>query len=78
MWKWQCPKESKLVWEHHSFKLLDEHLNTHEVGINVSGGVRIEGFGSFPACEEIHDYWDDGVPCGQRNCRIPYVPEDVV
>lgn len=70
MWKWTCPKSQGLEWEHHSFKSLDESLTAHE------RGFKVPGFRAFPACDEIHDYWDDGEPCQQRNCRIPYIPDD--
>lgn len=74
MWKWSCPASPLLVWEHHSFKSLNESLTAHE------NGFKVPGFRSFPACGEIHDYWDDGKPCGHkastgRECRIPYIPD---
>lgn len=71
MWKWTCPKQPNVIWEHHSWTSLNEALTGHEDGL-AETGLR-----SFPPCEEEHDYWDDGEPCANRHrCRIPYVRDD--
>jgi hypothetical protein len=73
MWKYSCPA-SNLVCEFHSFKELDECLTAHEVGINVSGGIQFPEIKlSTRACQLVHNYWDDGEPCGRRGCKIPYI-----
>lgn len=69
MWKWMCPKNPLIVYEHHSMKSLDESLTSHENGIDIPGVI------NFPPCDEIHDYWDDGEPCRQRRCNRRYIPE---
>jgi hypothetical protein len=70
MWKWTCPRDPKLIWEHHSWKSLNESLTIHEDGFSRPG------FRTIPPCNEEHDYWDDGVPCQNRRCRIRYVRDD--
>lgn len=69
MWKWTCPKQPKLEYEHHSWSALNEHLTLHEDGF-VSDLLSIEG------CDEEHEYWDDGNPCGHPKCQKRYIRND--
>lgn len=69
MWKWNCPQTPNLNWESHSWSSLNEHLTVHEEGFTLPNGRHV------PGCEETHDYWDDGKPCGLSACKIPYVPD---
>lgn len=70
MWKWTCPKTPNLVWEHHSWTSMNESLTAHEDGSNIPG------FGVIVGCSEEHEYWDDGIPCGQKNCNKRYIRND--
>lgn len=70
MWKWTCPNTPNLIWEHHSWTSLNESLTIHEDGFTLLRGHVVK------PCDEEHDYWDDGEPCAQRNCQIPYVRND--
>lgn len=69
MWHWTCPKDPKLIYEHHSYELLNESLTAHELGCDIPS------FRSFPSCQEIHEFWDDGNPCDVPNCKFEYVPD---
>jgi hypothetical protein len=70
MWNWTCPKSPKVIWEHHTLKGLELMLTAHEKGLNIPG------FEPIPGCGEIHDYWDDGIPCGLgKKCSFRYIPD---
>jgi hypothetical protein len=66
MWKWSCPSNPQLIWEHHSRKDALESIAAHV------GGV---GMMYRPPCELVHELKDDGVPCDTPDCNIPYVME---
>lgn len=70
MWKWTCPKSPTIFWEYHSWTSMNEGLTSHEDGFQLLGGYVVDG------CDEEHDYWDDGEPCGHPKCQIPYVRND--
>lgn len=72
MWKWTCPKNPSMIWEHHSWAQLHESLKAHE------DGFKVPGFREFPACSEVHYFWDNGEPCLEngKGCHIPYVRND--
>jgi hypothetical protein len=70
MWKWECPKQPKVVFEHHSWTSLNESLTFHEDGVDIPGLI------TLPPCDEEHVYWDDGTPCSTPRCTHRYIRDD--
>lgn len=67
MWKVVCPKNSNIRWEHHSEKEAHEFITNHEKGFK-------HGWVSEDPCNELHEYWDDGLVCSATHCNYKYVP----
>lgn len=75
MWKWTCPKSPLSIEEHHSWRSLNESLTMHEDGFKFPGNREVK------PCKEIHEYWDDGIPCAiqkvtGRRCQFRYIRDD--
>ena len=64
MWKWHCPGNPTLIWEHHSQEMAMESIADH-----------VGAFLRHP-CLEIHELVDDGVPCDVPGCTIPYMRKE--
>jgi len=71
MWKWSCPAEPKIIWEHHSQTSANEMILAHILGVQR---LNIKPCTLDPVA---HKAEDDGIPCegGSRGriCNIPYV-----
>lgn len=76
MWKWHCPSNPSLIWEYHDQKNALESIAAHVGGLGTH--LRIpELLGDIvrPSCELTHELVDDGEPCPEPSCKIPYVRE---
>ena len=67
MWKWTCPASPKISFEYHSAAGAREGLEIHALRGFPERGIT--------PCTLVHEIVDDGVPCGEDDCKIPYTRE---
>lgn len=67
MWKWTCPNEPKILWEHHRQEWANQSILLHLLGSEK------HNLAPCNADPEAHKAEDDGKACGMPNCHIPYL-----
>lgn len=65
MWKWHCPQEPLLVFEHHN-----KAYALQSIALHVLVGYAPLG---IPTCTLIHELMDNGEECFVEDCSIPYI-----
>lgn len=76
MWRWSCPNNPGLIWEHHSLESANQSILLHLLGSEQFN------FAPCPADPKLHQADDDLLPCSQPEltgypCRIPYIQKKV-